>query len=219
MKPISLIALSAALLCSSSAYSDCQKTILLIGQSNAVRMAKYGDVHEQAKAIFPDCKIIFRGSLRSGTPIADFMPTYSGKFASLYAGTTSQLTTIDAIIYWQGENDSIKLSTTKTWAANFKALIGLYRNGYGVTPTIPVVMFAINAHNTKYHWQTMRRIQMSTFMPNLHVIDTTDRYQFREDNTHLVTEAYRNAVHDALTLTQLVMAAPVVSQNAVGGAQ
>ena len=201
MKKLLLILAITARITASEACTP--KNILVIGQSNAVYL---NDVDLSAAWGSVECPAKIYKSVRGGTDIASFMPSWST--AALYGKTSKAIendgVTLDAIIFWQGENDTKKADTARDWAGLATQTIQSYRAEYGTSKDIPVFIFQLNDKHTSpeplyKYWNFIRNRQASMARKNVTVIDTSI-YKFKPDLVHLIDGEYENVAADMAKL-------------------
>lgn len=199
MKKLLLILAITARITASEACTP--KNILVIGQSNAVYL---NDVDLSAAWGSVECPAKIYKSVRGGTGITEFMPSWST--AALYGKTSKTIENdgvkLDAIVFWQGENDTKTAVTARDWAGLATETIQSYRAEYGASKDIPVFIFQLNdKHGTEKtepvykYWNFIRNRQSSMARKNVTIIDTSI-YKFRPDLVHLIDGEYENVAAD-----------------------
>lgn len=194
---IAIVAISMAALIMADEIKACEpKNILVIGQSNAGYLSQL-DLAGTWGTV--DCRANIFTSVRGGTGISAFMPSWST--ASLYGRTSAAIENagakLDAIVFWQGEQDSKTAETAKEWPGLATQVLQSYRVEYGASKDIPIFMFALNSFHQPtekfiQYWSFIRNRQFSMQRKGITVIDTSG-YEFKGDLVHLTTAGYQQA--------------------------
>lgn len=181
------------------------KNILVIGQSNAANLSQLDLATKWGET---DCPATIFTSVRGGTGISAFTPNWST--ASLYGRTTKAIEAagvqLDAIVFWQGENDAKNVETAVAWSGLATQTIQSYRLEYGKAKNIPVFIFALNdkhplREEVTPYWNHIRNWQFSMERKGITVIDSS-AYEFKPDNVHLTWAGYTKSASDLAVLLQ-----------------
>jgi len=200
MKKLLIIAL---LMMIGTAHACTSRNILLIGQSNAVYLSKLDLATLWGTQ---DCPATIFTSVRGGTGIAMFMPSWST--ASLYGRTSAAIeyagVKLDLIVFWQGEQDAKTAKDTIAWPGLATQVLQSYRTEYGETKDIPIFIFALNdKHKLREavtpFWLHIRNRQISMQRKGITIIDTRG-YEFKPDLVHLTDNGYMQAANDVARL-------------------
>jgi hypothetical protein len=192
-----LLLLASVLLASSTQAQSCVENWLVVGQSNAGNIVKFGGL--QGAVTSQGCTVKVFTSIRYATPIERFMTS-----EYLYTNTVryikSKKAKIDRIIFWQGEANTYEHNSALSWSSNAAYLIGSYVSKVGTSDNIPVTVFAINDidhGNGRKYWRFIRQNQLAMRHGNITAIDS-GKYQLKADNVHFEESAYVEMVGDLL---------------------
>jgi len=192
-----LLLLASVLLASSTQAQSCTENWLVVGQSNAGNIVKFGGLQGAVNA--QGCTVRVFTSIKYGTPIEKFMTS-----EYLYKNTVRYIKSkgakIDSIIFWQGEANTYQRDSALSWSSNAAYLIGSYVAEVGASDNIPVTVFAINDidHGEKRkYWRFIRQNQLAMQHGNITVVDS-GKYQLKADNVHFEASAYVEMVGDLL---------------------
>lgn len=141
----------------------------------------------------------------SGTGIQEWLPGYVPNGASdppeydpCIARVQSLNTTIDGVIFYQGETDAILPEWSAAWASRFATFVTDIRRDLGAT--VPIVFAQIGSGDGLGHgtsacaglcsWDTVVAQQASVALPGVTMIQTSDLLA-GPDHVHLTVDSYR----------------------------
>jgi hypothetical protein len=169
--------------------SAIAQTVVIAGQSNAVRLMRYSSIFADAVI---DCT-------KPATAIKEFQFSLdqTSLFGKCFLGFNHKK--IDAIIFWQGESDSFDNALAANWAASSSRFIDDLRRYIG-DPRTPVIMIEMRPNGcatcNRVNWNIIRRAQVNFMLA--YKIDSAN-YQFDELHNagmHLTDKGYSDMAID-----------------------
>lgn len=184
----------------------CVGTLVIAGQSNAVRMVSYADILKQVNKAFSGCKITVKTLLKSGSFIESFFAGTQPR--AIFDKEMLNSPPVIGVFYWQAEADAAivggqsatpaieRVQRTKEWPVKLHMLVRtLIPDNMGGT----FVVVALNGTNQNEQWQNMRKNQLALNIPHVKVIDS-DKYKFLPDYVHGAPESFNPIFAEGLKL-------------------
>ena len=142
----------------------------------------------------PDVEIGLVPAAKGATFMDEWQPGFAGYYGGLLqrAREAAKAGEISGLIWYQGENDCIRVDFVAGWAEKFNAFVGAVRADLNC-PTLPVIMTVLGPNRAPWrypYWDSFVAMQQAMALPSGAVKVSANDLEGIRDDPHLTTQDY-----------------------------